>query len=347
MEACHETLHYGFRITRSWRYVMNIPFITNFFEKQKNKFRDSEYNLISKEFPHIKKEDFSMLIRYSKEKYVVYLNRNNEMDWVIYNGFESKDEVSGFNRIFAKINWLQQQPSMSYLSEKTKMQINMMLGNCLCSALDASYDIAGDSLKYAEKFIEDRKIEISRKWQLQYSFLISLLISAVLLTLNAFSALIAYYFKLDAALFDNIKYLQLSVIGALFSVILGMGRSTYNCDSGRMQNFLEILSRMTAGLISGGVVVILYRIDLIFATFRKIESYDILLILSFIAGFSERLISSVLQKITSQASDEQKTLKEAVETMEKQLKIIEEAINKPEAKPNTLDSAAASLAEQV
>ena len=81
------------------------------------------------------------------------------------------------------------------------------------------------------------------------------------------------------------------------SIIQKSGNRCYDCESGKFLNFLEILSRMFASVISSFVVVYLYKLDLIFANFRSSENTTYcLIILCIIAGFSERLVPSIISR---------------------------------------------------
>jgi hypothetical protein len=263
---------------------------------------DAELKLIVEEFPHVK-DNYLRTIEYYKGLYLVYMGKNHELKWTHYQ--DSKDgkdfDANRRNNLISQITWMEHQPSMQYFNENIRINIINMLGRCISLALNDQYDVAEKFIANAEKFINDRKIEISRKWQLQYSMLISAGVMAILLILHLFSGPISRMLNIDASIIGNSKYLLFSTIGVLLSLILNTGKNTYNCDTGKALNFIEILSRVTAGIISGIIVSILFNLDLIFTSLKDNgDPYYILCFLFIIAGFSERLVPSILQKITAQ-----------------------------------------------
>lgn len=265
------------------------------------KIREKEFSNIVEEFPDISKENISVLIRHNKGQYVVFLDKTCEIDWETSNEYvvansETKEERS---KVLSEVEWLQHQPCVQIIDKNRRDCFISLLAECWCYALDGCFEIANSHLKRAAQYLDDRKIEKSRKWQLISCFSIMSAFMVVVLAINRFVSV-------SNSFAEWTTYLLFGTLGTTLSLIINGNTRTYNCESGKLLNFLEILSRLIASLLSCLVIVLLFNLNIIFTALKDNHSTETLKLLCVIAGFSERLIPSILQKMESTEVKERK-----------------------------------------
>lgn len=234
------------------------------------------------------------MIRHKKGQYVVFLDNIHEIDWETSDEYdaangETKEERS---KVLAEVEWLQHQPCVQIIDNDRRNCFISLLAECWCYALDGCFEIANSHLKRAEQYLNDRKIETSRKWQLISCFSIIGLFMVGILAINK-------YLPVLDCFNEWATYLLFGTLGTALSLIISSNTRTYNCESGKLLNFLEILSRFIASLLSCLVIVLLFNLNIIFTALKDNHSTETLKLLCVIAGFSERLIPSILQKMES------------------------------------------------
>ena len=189
-----------------------------------------------------------------------------------------------------------------------------MLAEAAVLVFEHEFSEADQHIADAKQYLTSRNYEITRKWQLEFCFIILMGILIVTGIVKHHYLEISDFFGLPADVLNTIGHAVLGTIGATLSIIQKSGKKRYDCESGRLLNFLEILSRMFASIISGFIVVYLYKLNLIFANFHSEENVEYcLVIICIIAGFSERLVPSIIGGLEKKESkeegyDEQKSI---------------------------------------
>lgn len=245
-------------------------------------------------FPDISVDNVNSLVRYSSDRYIVWLDCENEFDWETTDNY-NKQNAEEINTYISRIGVLQHQPTSRCLSQKQYKEFNYMLAEAVVLVLENELCEAEKHICAAEQYLKNRNCEITRKWQLEYCFIILAIIFAITGIVKHNYANLSNFFGLTLDAMNTIGYSILGTVGATLSIIQKSGKKCYDCESGRFLNFLEILSRMFASIISGFVVIYLYKLDLIFANFHSEENAKYcLVIICIIAGFSERLVPSII-----------------------------------------------------
>ena len=264
-----------------------------------DRIREKELADIVEEFSDISKENITTVIRYNKGQYVVFLDRLHTIDWETSKDYDANNGETKEDRskVLAEVEWLQHQPSVPIIDKSRRDGFISLLAECWCYALDGCFEIADNHLKRAEQYLSDRKTETSRKWQLISCFSI--------VCVFLIGALIANRcFPVTSVFKEWTTYMLFGTLGTALSLIINSNARTYNCESGKLLNFLEILSRLIASLLSCLVVVLLFNLNIIFTALKDNHSGETLKLLCVIAGFSERLIPSILQKMESSEAKE-------------------------------------------
>jgi hypothetical protein len=242
----------------------------------------------------------SYVIRCSLSEYIVYLDVDNEYGWETTDEFDksfSEAEKSERNKIIADIEQQQHTPAVNYLNKNAKKSYYRLLGECCLYALTKNFSVAENRLEYTKRYIEDRTVEISRKWQIRYCLLILLIVLAISVNVYLNAEAISSWLSIDVNTIMQARFFAFGAMGTTLSVISKNGRQTFNCESGRMLNFLEILSKMVTTGIYCFIIILLFSLDFVFTGLENVHGDEVLYLACILSGFSERLVPSILQKI--------------------------------------------------
>lgn len=254
-----------------------------------NKAQREELEIILKNFKDIKADNVLRLIYYSSEQYIVFLDSDLEVDFETTDEYDKQypDRKEKIDDTYTRIEEMEHSPAVQYLSEKTKKAFTCLLGDALVAELNGSKETVTQTLQTAETYFKARTAEISRRW----------------LLINAFGATLIGYAIWK--LFLPKDFVLFGCLGALFSILCKTGKLEYDCQGGRFLNMLEILSRFLAAIISAYLAEQLYQIDLLFSAFKTIDDSSIVLsLICFVAGFSERLVPSIVSHLGSKEEKE-------------------------------------------
>ena len=269
-------------------------------KKQKyENIRQTEYEKMLEEFEGICKENINTLVRYNEGNYIVFIDMELELDWVITDAYDDAhaNTKNKRNKLLSDIEALQHRPTVAYLDKQTKKAFFLMLAEAWVYALDEEFSLSKSYLTNVEKYLENRNHEICRKWQISFSFLFFCILSSVFMVIFINSNAISELLHIQEPTIKRFSYISFGLMGALFSILCKTGKTSYNCESGRLLNALEIFCRMFASLLSAFIVLCLFELDLVFSAFNTHEHMNTALIMiCFISGFCERLVPSLLNK---------------------------------------------------
>ncbi|MDR3492160.1 MAG: hypothetical protein P4M12_09005 [Gammaproteobacteria bacterium] len=242
-------------------------------------------------------------IRITKN-YIVYIDLEDDIDWETteeYDNTEEQQNLEAHNSVINDAALLEVTPSDG-LQPKQILQFKRLIGEALACSFDRDYDNARKMLDVATKYVGDRNEETSRSWYLSASFIMAILFallgSAVwLCRLKAITILGAEGMWLILASVAGTQ-------GALLSVITRSGKLKLNCSAGMWLHHLEGGSRIWAGALSGFLVSLAVRHEIVFAPLtRGNKMTGVMLIAGFVAGYGERLASSIISKFESTHAD--------------------------------------------
>jgi hypothetical protein len=254
-------------------------------------------------------DNVTAIIRCCPTEYIFFLDIDNEYDWEVtasfYDSMTDEEKVER-DEIIADIEQEKHIPAAVYLDKKSKRSYYCLLGECHLYAVTKNFAGAKKHLLYAKDYLENRKVEITRKWQLSYCILILVFVFALQLFIAANAKTLSALFSIDIKTLLYTKFMTVGAIGTTLSIILKNGKQSFSCESGPFLNFLEVVSKMLAAAISCFIIILLFDLNLIFTSLKDNHSNEVLYLLCIMAGFSERLIPSILQKIESKEVDEKK-----------------------------------------
>ncbi len=188
------------------------------------------------------------------------------------------------------------------LDKEVVVRYKTLLGEAYVLCFEGEFDGAQRTLESAKKYMASRSEERSRQWYVEASAV------ATLPFLVAFAILWSTRHSASAFFGANAFWLLLSgcggTIGALFSVIARSGKLDFDVGAGQRLHYLEGASRIVAGAISGLVVAMAVRSDLVFGAFARDHLSLVTMLAAIAAGTGERLATSIISKFDEKTESE-------------------------------------------
>ncbi len=239
------------------------------------------------------------LILASKDRYVVFIDDENDLDWKTSDKFDETEFTNEIKRAFYEVkNEIDSTENIpcNLLDTKTIINFKRQVGEALVRAFEQDYENAKKMIKIARDYVIKRNVEQSR-----YMYLSSSALTASgFFVLGIILWLLRYCFL--ELVGETVFFLILSfisgAIGALLSIILRLGKTEIDFNASPKLHYLEGASRILAGMISGFLIALTIKAGILLPIFTKMESTHLAMILGGLAaGSSERLAPSIISKL--------------------------------------------------
>ena len=242
------------------------------------------------------------LIHYTKDEvsqsgYIVYIDYDNDLDYVVKGHEEWCDEDNkAFANCIAKLQIAEATPYLN-LSEEETLAFKRKLGGGYILALQGKFEGIDEVIIDALTFLRQRNVEAARTRFLESANLIATIFVVGGLGLYLYGNTNKWYY---GVLFG--------ILGAYTSVWTRYGRMMLTGLATRWLHYLESTSRLFIGAIFGVVAMFAIKCGLIFSDINPSIELFAYSLASFAAGFSERFIPSLIEKIVNnQTEDNEKT----------------------------------------
>lgn len=246
------------------------------------------------------------LIEYSIEQeegeeketgYIVYIDPENDIDWKDTRTKQkwTDEDKANWSKYLSKLGDAHAEPT-GHLSFDTIRTFKLKLGAGYVLAMNRCFGEVDKVILDALKFIRHRNTEKSRQLFLIYS---TLCIIGVL-------GLWIYNNTIKLLSDDWALTLLFGTLGSYFSIWSRYGKLTMTGLSTKMLHFLETLTRLIIGAISASVVILAVKCGLILPRLAEESPLWLFGLTGFVAGFSERVIPSLMEVLSKQITSEQK-----------------------------------------
>jgi hypothetical protein len=245
---------------------------------------------------HLKDE--YVLIK-STGDFIVWLDENRDVEWETTQAYDEELEKKGFDfgDVSNRVAFLQAVPT-NHLSHEIKTAYRTMLGEGLCRGLEQDNESAMTILDQAEEFVTARNREQARLWYVAASGTATL--SFVLLTPAVAYGLPRLLSNASDAT-SNVLLAGLGgATGALFSILLRVGKAPLDPSAGRPIHLMEGFGRIVVGVIGAAIVLSASRAGFILP---NLTSNSGLALLCLVAGASERLVPGLVDSVELSASN--------------------------------------------
>jgi hypothetical protein len=253
----------------------------------------------------IKDYDSIHVIR-TAEAYIVWLDKDREIKWLTTDQYDQRDDQRGaadrrkFHGIYADAAVLTSTPCHG-LSEEAELHFKKLVGDALWYNFEHDYQTANRMLREARTYSRLRSEEISRSWYLSASAVMAAIMIALGLSIWIWRE------PIMLALTANFVWLCLAAVagscGALLSVIWRSGHLKFDSSAGRTLHYLEGISRIWAGALSGVLVALAMKSEFVLAPLTRGENtMTVIMLAAFAAGAGERLATSIISTFESTQS---------------------------------------------
>jgi len=232
--------------------------------------------------------------------YIVRIDENGNLDWQTSQEYDLAVEsnpnynLPKNNSILNDAALLEATPCEG-LSPENRRQFKRLIGEALRCSFELDYASAKKMIVAAEKFARVRSEEVSRRWYLSasaYTAIPFLLVGSLVWLFRTYTG--------EILGIDGLWMILTAcagALGALFSVITRTGRLKFDSSAGWHLHLLEGASRIVAGSISGVLVSLAIRSEMVLSAIAHgSELHKIMLLGAIAGGAGERLATSIISK---------------------------------------------------
>ena len=260
----------------------------------KEPYVDPERDIYRRDFNIL--DDYLIGLNYEMKKgtdgkmgpdgYIVYIDPENDIDWKDTRDKSAwkEEERAAFAQCIGKLTDADAEPT-GHLDFETIRKFRIKTGAGYVLALNKCFGDVDRAIAEALHFIRQRKSEKARQLFLIYSTLIVAFVLG-LWCINQNTQTVPT---------DWVLALLFGVLGAYFSIWTRYGKLIMTGLSSKTLHFLETLTRMIIGAISASVLVLAVKAKILLPDLVHASPEWIFGLIGFVAGFSERIIPSLVE----------------------------------------------------
>ena len=272
-------------------------------KKQKKKYIDPDRDYYMKFFNI--EDDY--LIEYSIEQeegeeketgYIVYIDPENDIDWKDTRTKKdwTSDEIKKWSQCIAKLNDAHAEPT-GHLSFETIRAFKLKIGAGYVLAMNRSFDEIDKVITEAIRFLRHRNAEKSRQLFLTYSTICIVIILGLWI----------WNTEVKVVCEDWALSLLFGMLGSYFSIWTRYGKLVMTGLSTKTLHFLETLTRLIIGVVSASVLILAVKCGIIMPKMAETAPIWSFGLIGFAAGFSERMIPSLMEKFSKQMNQNEQS----------------------------------------
>ena len=236
---------------------------------------------------------------FANERFIVYIDEDIDVDWETGEEYIElgPEEQKVENEILNDAATIETVPC-DHLHPDIKLKFKRLIGEAIARCLSHDHRNARKMLAVANAYINARNREMARYWYLKASG-----ITAILML--AFGLFVWYYRDGVISVWGDSAFLVFLAVssgaaGAMLSIALRVGSAVLDSTAGKILHYLEAVSRIAVGGLSGVLVTLAINAGVILPPLLQSDRplWGMLLV-SMAAGASERLASSLIEKINA------------------------------------------------
>lgn len=247
-----------------------------------------------KEFRDIKGE---YLIWYDPGKFVIVIDNDGDIDWETSKAFDEKPTPDSSKHLDILNKSAMLETGMrDDLIKKDKTKIKRQIGEAMARNFYAEYDLADNLLENAADTIKVKNSERSRLYILSSAGFFTLFVLEISIVSILFKKCIICTFS------EQFFYLLVATLagslGAFFSIVLRLGKVFISSLAEAKLHYIEGMSKIFGGMISALIISLAFQSGLLLSVFNTGNCRNCtMILLAIIAGASERLAPSIIQKV--------------------------------------------------
>ena len=248
------------------------------------------------------------IIVVNASEFAVYVDSHYDVQFLI----NKEIDITEFGKVQTQVTYLEQASTFLKGEREALLHVRSLLGEAYSQVLSTGKsDDAAEPLALARAVLAQKSQDVSYGWYFQ-----SALVTCVLL---AFAGLLLWVSRqkpcvttyLGETAFELMLCAIAGAIGALFSISSRAGHISLNALAGKRSHELEAHARLFAGMLSASLLVMALKSKLILAPVADGHNHlTTLLLLSALAGISERVIPSLVSRFEESMKRTEKELEE-------------------------------------
>ena len=220
-------------------------------------------------------------------KLLIYIDTDNNIQVIDWRQDTKLDDSKTFHDCINRLDMAQVMPCEN-LDDATILRFKIMLGAGYNAALHGSFDVVSPIIKESLHFLKERNKEKAR-----HLFLFS---STVIIIL---SLILSSYLYFEFSEYKEwVLGIMMGEFGAFVSIWSRYGKMDMSGLAFKRLHYWESFTRLFCGGIFALVSMLLLKTGLILSEIMEAHSLYSCALVSFIAGFNERFIPSILEKMT-------------------------------------------------
>jgi hypothetical protein len=237
-------------------------------------------------------------------RYCIFLDDHGDLDWETTDECDAelaaKLKPGDESSIRNKAAVLQSYP-VEHLSNTQRKNFQVMVGEGLARGYDLDGEAALAMLDSAREYVISRSQEVARVWYLKTSYLASgiFMLIALIGWLNR-TMMISWIGDAGTSLSFGACF---GAVGALVSVLQRVGGTPLDPSVGKTLHYLEGAGRIFVGVIAAAIAQLAVRVGL-FVPFLGDKGHAPLVLVAIVAGFSERLLPTIVGRVESMAASD-------------------------------------------
>jgi hypothetical protein len=220
------------------------------------------------------------------EDFIVYLDSELNIQYAVSSSFRTFS--ASYGEVLNKVAELDGIADISFMTKRQVKKYRCMIGAAIARMYENNdKSIIFEMLDKAEYFLKSRVTETARIWYLSSASLIILFLICMYIIYILFIGISS------KNSFEFISCILTGAGGAYLSLIMNTKKITVNPSSGRVIHFFESITRLITGMIGSFFVSLLIYSGIINPGVKE-DLFINMLIFSFIAGFSERMVPNLI-----------------------------------------------------
>ena len=219
--------------------------------------------------------------------YVVFIDNENDLYYI-----DKRDkstwtevEVQSFQRCLGKLQQAEASPCNN-LRKKQLLAFKQILGRAYLQILENDFAEVDTVILEAKEYLRQRNVEAARELFLASAGSVALA--------SAITGLTLYFISNRNVWLYGILF---GILGSFFSIWTRYGKEEMTGLASKSLHYLESISRLFIGAIAAVIVMFAVRSGLMLAIGNQGNLFFLYCVIGFAAGFSERLVPSLIEKI--------------------------------------------------
>lgn len=219
--------------------------------------------------------------------YVVFIDNENDLDYIDKRDKSSwkETDIQNFQRCLGKLQQAEASPCHN-LKKQQLLSFKLILGRAYLQILEKDFTEVDTIIQDAKEYLRQRNVEASRELFLKSAGIVTLIAAITGLTMYFASGRNVWLYGI-----------LFGILGAFFSIWTRYGKEEMTGLATKSLHYLESISRLFIGAIAAVIVMFAVRSGLMLAIGNQSNLFFLYCVLGFAAGFSERLVPSIIEKL--------------------------------------------------